>query len=87
MQERPRQRHSDRHGKRKISTAKSVFGSMAEAGHRLRVVRDQEDLPNLIPLWPHELVDHSPEGCRHLLAKLRSAEGRTKARSIGSLEL
>ena len=80
MQERPRRRDSNRHGKRKISTAKSVFGSMAKAGAAAYV--RSRDLPKLIPLWPHELVDHSPEGCRHLLAKLRSALRAERRRAL-----
>ena len=31
------------------------------------------DLPKLIALWPHELDDHSAEGRRRVLAKLRGA--------------
>ncbi|HEY8275540.1 MAG TPA: hypothetical protein VIG52_00930 [Methyloceanibacter sp.] len=40
------------------------------------------DLPKLIPLWPHEFVDHSPEGCRQLLAKLRSALKAERRRAL-----
>jgi hypothetical protein len=46
VQERPRRRDSGRHRKRKISTAKSVFGSMAEAGSAAYV--RSRDLPKLI---------------------------------------
>jgi hypothetical protein len=51
--------------------AKRVFGPMAEAGAAAYL--RTRDLPKLIALWPRELVDHTPEGCRHVLAKLRSA--------------
>jgi hypothetical protein len=36
---------------------------MAEAGAAAYV--RSRDLPKLIPLWPRELDDHSPAGCRH----------------------
>ena len=67
MQERPRRRK----GQRQASTARRIFGPMAEAGAAAYV--RSRDLPKLIPLWPRELDDHSPAGCRHVLAKLRSA--------------
>jgi hypothetical protein len=59
VQERPRRSEGDRHGKRKNSTDTSVFGSMAKAGAAASV--RSRDLPKLIPLWPHELVDQSLE--------------------------
>lgn len=80
MQERPRRRDGDRHANRKISTARRVFGSMAEAGAAAYV--RSRDLPRLIPLWPHELSDHSPEGRRHVLAKLRSALRAERRRAL-----
>ena len=40
------------------------------------------DLPKFIPLWQHELGDHSPEGCRHVLAKLRSALSAERRRAL-----
>lgn len=52
---------------------------MAEAG--AAYVRSR-DLPKLIPLWQHELGDHSPEGCRHVLAKLRSALRAERRRAL-----
>ena len=75
MQERPRRRDNERHGKRKVST----FGPMAEAA--AAYVRSR-DLPRLIPLWRHELGDHSPEGCRRVLAKLRSALRAERSRAL-----
>jgi len=53
---------------------------MAEAGSAA-YVRSRE-LPKLIPLLPYELVDHSPEGCRHLLAKLRRALRAERRRAL-----
>ena len=80
MQERHRRSGGDRPGKRKTSTAKSVFGSMARAGAAAYV--RSRDLPKLIPLWPHELLDHSPEGCHRLLMKLRSALRAERRRAL-----
>ena len=80
MQERPRRRDNERHGKRKVSTARRIFGQMAEAGAAAYV--RSRDLPKLIPLWPHELGDHSPEGCRRVLAKLRSALRAERRRAL-----
>jgi hypothetical protein len=76
----PRRRAGDRHGKRKVSTTSRVFGSMAEAGAAAYL--RSRDLPKLVPLWPHELADHSPEGCRHVLAKLRSALRAERRRAL-----
>ena len=75
MQERPRRRQ----GQRQASTASCTFGPMAEAGAAAYV--RSRDLPKLILLWPRELDDHSAAGCRHVLAKLRSA------RALRPLEL
>ncbi len=79
MQERPRRR-DDKHGNRSVSTASRVFGSMAKAGAAAYL--RSRDLPKLIPLWPRELTDHSPEGCRHVLAKLRSALRAERRRAL-----
>jgi hypothetical protein len=40
------------------------------------------DLPRLIPLWPHELDDDSPEGCRRILVKLRRALRAERRRAL-----
>ena len=80
MQERHRRSGGDRPGKRKTSTTKSVFGSMARAGAAAYV--RSRDLPKLIPLWPHELLDHIPEGCHRLLMKLRSALRAERRRAL-----
>lgn len=39
-------------------------------------------LPKLIALWPHEIDDESSEGCRHILAKLRSALRAERRRAL-----
>jgi hypothetical protein len=62
------------------STAKRVFGPIAEAG--AAAYARARDLPKLIALWPHELEDESPEGCRHILAKLRSALRAERRRAL-----
>jgi hypothetical protein len=53
------------------SSAWHLFGAGAEASARAYLRK--RDLPRLIPLWPHELEDRSPEGTLRLLAKLRRA--------------
>jgi hypothetical protein len=53
---------------------------MAEAG--AAAYRRARDLPKLIPLWPHELDDRSEEGCRRVLAKLRSALRAERRRAL-----
>ena len=65
---------------RRESTARRVFGPIAEAG--AAAYARARDLPKLIALWPHELVDESPEGCRHILAKLRSALRAERRRAL-----
>jgi hypothetical protein len=40
------------------------------------------DLPKVIALWPHELADHSLEGRRRVLAKLRSALRAERRRAL-----
>ena len=53
---------------------------MAEAGAAAYL--RARDLPRLIALWPRELDDHSPEGCRRVLAKLRSALRAERRRAL-----
>lgn len=65
---------------RTVSTARRVFGPMAEAG--AAAYARARDLPKLIALWPHELGDESPEGCRRILAKLRSALRAERRRAL-----
>ena len=67
------QRRSERYTRRarQRSPARRIFGPMAKAG--AVAYKRARDLPKLIALWPHELDDDSPEGRRHMLAKLRSA--------------
>ena len=44
---------------------------MVEAG--AQAYSRASDLPRLIPLWPHELGNASPEGGLRILSKLRRA--------------
>lgn len=62
------------------STAGRVFGPIAEAG--AAAYARARDLPKLIALWPHELGDESPEGCRRILAKLRGALRAERRRAL-----
>jgi hypothetical protein len=39
-------------------------------------------LPRVLPLWPHEVEDESPEGRRRILAKLRRALRAERRRGI-----
>lgn len=77
-----RLRRSERKARRTRSgsTARRVFGPIAEAG--AAAYARARDLPKLIALWPHELDDESPEGCRHILAKLRSALRAERRRAL-----
>ena len=65
---------------RTVSTAKRVFGPIVETG--AAAYARARDLPRLIPLWPHELDDDSPEGCRRILVKLRSALRAERRRAL-----
>lgn len=65
---------------RTVSTARRVFGPIAETG-AVTYARAR-DLPRLIALWPHELDDDSPEGCRRILIKLRSALRAERRRAL-----
>ena len=85
MLERPRRIASDtRLGRRRQpiagSTARRVFGPLAEAG--AAAYARARDLPKLIALWPHELDDGSSEGCRRILVKLRSALRAERRRAL-----
>ena len=78
--ERPLRGGRERREARKESIAKRVFGPMAEAG--AEVYLRPRDLPKLIALWPHELGDHSLEGCRRVIAKLRRALKAERRRAL-----
>lgn len=71
MLHKPNQTTKRRAARRRDSAASRVFGPMVEAGAAayLRV----RDLPKLLALWPHELVDQSLEGRTLILNKLRRA--------------
>ncbi len=78
--EKPRRGGRERQQARKTSAARRVFGPMAEAG--AEVYLRPRDLPKLIALWPHELGDHSLEGCRRVIAKLRRALKAERRRAL-----
>ncbi len=40
------------------------------------------DLGGLIPLWPHELADDTPEGCNRIVQKLRRALREERQRGL-----
>jgi hypothetical protein len=40
------------------------------------------ELPRILPLWPHELADESPEGRRRVLGQLRAALRVERRRGI-----
>lgn len=40
------------------------------------------ELPRVLPLWPHELDDESPQGCRLVLCKLQRALRAERRRGI-----
>jgi hypothetical protein len=40
------------------------------------------ELPKVLPLWPHELEDDTPEGRRQILAKLRRALRAERRRGV-----
>jgi hypothetical protein len=40
------------------------------------------ELPRVLPLWPHELDDDTPEGRRRILAKLRRALRAERRRGV-----
>lgn len=80
MQDRPRRSERERREARQGSTAMRIFGPMAEAGAAAYL--RARGLPRLIALWPREPDDHSPEGCRRVLAKLRSALRAERRRAL-----
>lgn len=47
------------------------------------VYRRSEDLPRLLPLWPHEVADRSPEAQHRLIQRLRRALREERRRGIG----
>jgi len=80
VQDRPRRNESKAKRACGASTARRIFGPMAEAGAAAYL--RARDLPKLIALWPPELADHSPEGRRRVLAKLRSALRAERRRAL-----
>jgi hypothetical protein len=48
----------------------------------LRPYERRTELPRVLPLWPHEVEDESPEGRRRILAKLRRALRAERRRGI-----
>jgi Family of unknown function (DUF6477) len=58
-------------GTRASLAAPGVFDTMSQAGADCYL--RARDLPRLVALWPHELLDQSPEGGLHILSKLRRA--------------
>ena len=80
MLEKPRRSEREARATRQRSAARRIFGPMAEAG--AAAYKRARDLPKLIALWPHELDDHSPEGRRRVLSKLRSALGAERRRAL-----
>ena len=42
----------------------------------------RRELPRVLPLWPHELEDDSPDNRRRILAKLRRALRAERSRGI-----
>ena len=59
-------------GSRANSAAPGVFDTMSQAGAECYL--RARDLPRLVALWPHELLDQSPEG--GLRASCRSSDAR-----------
>jgi len=78
--QRPHRRHRKGPRSRAISTARRLFGPIADAG--ATAYARSRYLPKLIALWPHELEDQTPEGCRRILAKLRSALRAERRRAL-----
>jgi len=63
-----------------VSTGSRLFGPLAEAG--AAAYARAQDLPKLLTLWPHELDDVSPDGCRRILARLRRALRAERRRAL-----
>ena len=42
----------------------------------------RKELPRVLPLWPHELDDESPQGRRNIIVKLRRALRAERQRGI-----
>lgn len=42
----------------------------------------RRDLPRLIPLWPHEIADDTPQGRARLIARLRTALRAERRRGL-----
>ncbi len=76
----PHRSHRKQPRSRASSTARRLFGPIADAG--ATAYARARDLPKLIALWPHELDDQTPEGCRRILAKLRSALRAERRRAL-----
>lgn len=58
-------------GSRADWPAPGIFDTMSQAGADCYL--RARDLPRLIALWPHEVLDQSPEGGLRILSKLRCA--------------
>jgi hypothetical protein len=80
VQEGPRRTSKRPQPSRSASTASRLFGPLAEAG--AVAYERARDLPKLLALWPNELEDRSPDGCRRILAKLRRALRAERRRAL-----
>lgn len=58
------------------------FRAAAAAAAPQRPYDRRTELPRVLPLWPHELDDESPEGRRRVLAKLRRALRAERRRGV-----
>jgi hypothetical protein len=51
-------------------------------GTPFRSYHRRAELPRVLPLWPHELDDETPEGRRNIVCKLRRALRAERRRGV-----
>ena len=77
-----------RHGADRKSGAAPIRGALYSVrpgqaeGHTLRSYHRRAELPRVLPLWPHELDDETPEGRRNIVCKLRRALRAERRRGV-----
>jgi hypothetical protein len=67
-------RHPHRHGRRRRPAHDAVKPQRPYDRHT--------ELPRVLPLWPHELDDMSPQGQRRILGRLRRALRAERRRGL-----
>ena len=68
--------------RRSLSGRRRFAGAQATTAPQPRLYDRRTELAHILPLWPHELEDQTPQGRVRVLAKLRSALRAERRRGV-----